>query len=219
MPGYSVPYVHSGDPGYAPPVLRAPSPTDSIGTDYGPDETTPDEESLTDAEFDLMCRQHLRLGDVRPDEMRANIDPILPKPKNVDEERLLYYQVMNGLRAQVRRLQEDHLFEQTVLRGSVVADERQPMSHDIDVILQSMMGTSTDSPARTPANIGQTPLPTHNDFLSSKAMPHFPDFPSPGLADTSLMFPEPTSGMIPQSSSTPAVGRRVTRNMTRTGHR
>lgn len=87
MPGYSVPFVHSGDPGYAPPVLRAPSPTDSIGTDYGPDETSPDEDSLSDAEFARMCQQRLGLGDMRPDEMKSNFDPLLPKPKDEDEER------------------------------------------------------------------------------------------------------------------------------------
>ncbi|EKM51543.1 uncharacterized protein PHACADRAFT_261747 [Phanerochaete carnosa HHB-10118-sp] len=87
MPGYSVPYVHSGDPGYAPPVLRAPSPTDSIGTDYGPDETTPDEERLSDAEFAKICQQRLRLGDMRREEREAEADPLLQKPKNPDEER------------------------------------------------------------------------------------------------------------------------------------
>ena len=126
---------------------------------------------------------------------------------------------MQSLRERVKRLQEDHLFEQTLLRGSVVADARQPMSDDIDDILQTLMGTSAGPVASTPINIGHIPLPAHHDFISPKHTPHFPDFPSPGLADTSMMFPEPTSAMIPQSSSTPAVGRRVTRNMTRTGHR
>ena len=87
MPGYSVPYVHSGDPGYAPPLLRAPSPTDSIGTDYGPDETTVEETRLSDREFAQKCQQRLRLNALRPDEINANFDPLLPKPKNAEEEK------------------------------------------------------------------------------------------------------------------------------------
>ena len=39
MPQASTPYVHSGDAAYGGPVLRAPSPSSSIGTDYGEDET------------------------------------------------------------------------------------------------------------------------------------------------------------------------------------
>lgn len=87
MPAYSVPYVHSGDPGYAPPLLRAPSPTSSIGTDYGPDETSIIESGLSNQEFAQMCQQRLQLDSIRPDELCANFDPLLPKPKNQEEEK------------------------------------------------------------------------------------------------------------------------------------
>ncbi len=51
----------------------------------------------------------------------------------------LFEQVMDNLRREVRLLQENDLFEQTVLRGSLVTDEQQPSS-DIDAIMRSMMG-------------------------------------------------------------------------------
>lgn len=87
MPGYSVPYVHTGDPGYAPPLIRAPSPTDSIGTDYGPDETTEAEARWPDQEFDKVCQRGLQLDVIRPDELRANYDPLLPKTKTEEERK------------------------------------------------------------------------------------------------------------------------------------
>lgn len=87
MPAYSVPYVHSGDPAYAPPLLRAPSPTSSIGTDYGPDEPHGAEHLMSDAEFARMCQDKLKLNNVRREEEFANFDPLLPKCKTEEEER------------------------------------------------------------------------------------------------------------------------------------
>jgi hypothetical protein len=89
MPGYSVPFVHSGDPGYAPPHVRAPSPTDSIGTDYGPDETPDEEAQLSNKEFAQLCQQKLQLHATRPDELKSSLDrdPLLPKPKNEEDEK------------------------------------------------------------------------------------------------------------------------------------
>ena len=88
MPGYSVPYVHSGDPGYAPPVLRAPSPTDSIGTDYGPDETSA--EDVLCAEDDFAARVEEALGLRRSTHTWADAGPpkpvLLPKTKDPKEE-------------------------------------------------------------------------------------------------------------------------------------
>lgn len=226
MPAYSVPYVHSGDPGYAPPLLRAPSPTSSIGTDYSPDETSPTEADLTAAEFEHMCQQRLQLSDMRPDERLANYDPLLPKPRNSDEETgagivgclyvfcsttqaVLYNQVMHHLRLQVRRLQEDALFEQTLLRPSVITEEKQPSSSDLDDILQSMMGTSIAS-STAPAS-ALTPGLVNTDLLSPKPLL---DFPSPA-GSSGFIFPDPSSARMVGSASTPAP-RRVTRNMGKT---
>ena len=87
MPAYSVPYVHSGDPAYAPPLLRVPSPTSSIGTDYGPDETPDSEKSISATYFARACQDKLRLDDIRPEEVTANRDPLLPKCSSDEEER------------------------------------------------------------------------------------------------------------------------------------
>lgn len=86
MPQSSAPYIHSGDPAYAPPLLRAPSPSSSIGTDYGPDETTPEEKQKSQSEFVKAIQDRLRLNDARPEETAANSDPLLPKPKDAHEE-------------------------------------------------------------------------------------------------------------------------------------
>jgi hypothetical protein len=82
MPHYSAPYIHSGDPAYAPPVLRAPSPSSSIGTEYEQDATTFEEYTLE--EEDIL--QKLRLAEARDEEHIANQDPLLPKPGNPEEE-------------------------------------------------------------------------------------------------------------------------------------
>lgn len=226
MPAYSVPFVHSGDPGYAPPLARAPSPTDSIGTDYGPDETPDDEGQLSDREFADMCQRMLRLNIMRNDEVAANFDPLLPKPKSPEEEKSasayacalfcsltfrvgLHMQVMYNLRKEVKRLQEDALFEQTVLRGSLIPEQQQPSAKDIDSILQSMMGTAI-SPAAVPST--SAPVSRPDDFLSTKPLP---DFPSPGLADASFS-PDGLFARMASSTSTPTIGRRSTRNKAKT---
>jgi hypothetical protein len=47
---------------------------------------------------------------------------------------------MRNLRQKVHELEEDELFERTLLRGSQAGLEPQPSSGDIDVIMRSMMG-------------------------------------------------------------------------------
>ena len=114
---------------------------------------------------------------------------------------------MHHLRMQVKQLQEDALFEQTALRGSLIADEQQPSSNDIDAILRSMMGASI-----APPNSQSTPGPNisyNNDFLSPIKPPL--DFPSPGLSDVPFS-PDTLFGRMAAGTSTPATGRRVTRN-------
>jgi len=46
---------------------------------------------------------------------------------------------MANLRKEVRKLEEDELFERTILQGSQIGQEEQPSSNDIDVIMRSMM--------------------------------------------------------------------------------
>ncbi|KAF7796291.1 hypothetical protein EIP86_007468 [Pleurotus ostreatoroseus] len=209
-----VAFIPSGDPGYAPPLLRAPSPSSSIGTTYDADETPEDELRLSDKEFAKMCEDKLQLGRPGPDEERANRDPLLPRPRSREEEdstsrchRLnkpsaeevcaeMLAVIMQHLRQQVRDLEENNIFEQTVLRGSFVTEERQPTA-DIDAIMRSMMGPETS-----------ISLPVNNEPFSPK-----PSFPPPSIAQSSAailqdFFVEPTSPI----ASTPAVSRLRPRN-------
>ncbi|KIP10203.1 hypothetical protein PHLGIDRAFT_66002 [Phlebiopsis gigantea 11061_1 CR5-6] len=205
MPAYSVPYVHSGDPAYAPPLLRAPSPTSSIGTDYGPDEPEADENLLSDNAFARTCQAKLRLNEARKEEEFACFDPLLPKCIDAEQENHLYMRVMQHLRGAVRHLQADALFEQTLERGTVITEEQKPSSSDLDRILESMMGTAISPAESTPAPAPPTPLPTNDDLLGGKPMLDFPSPSAPG----GFIFPTPSAA----DASTPAANRRVTRNM------
>ena len=86
MPHYSAPYIHSGDPAYAPPVLRAPSPSSSIGTEYEQDATTIEEYHLSEHEL----LEKLKLTESRDEELVANQDPLLTRPVNPEEEARVY---------------------------------------------------------------------------------------------------------------------------------
>jgi len=61
----------------------------------------------------------------------------------------LFEQVVDSLRDAVYALEENELFEQTLLRGSQIALEQQPGVGDIDALMRSMMvvaPASTDVP-------------------------------------------------------------------------
>ncbi|KAI0685805.1 hypothetical protein BC835DRAFT_492599 [Cytidiella melzeri] len=156
MPNSSAPYIHSGDPAYAPPVLRAPSPSSSIGTDYGPDETTPEEARMTEVDF---LRQ-LKLADSRNEEHLASQEPLLPKPKDAQHESFIMLAVMKNLRKAVQKLQDDELFEQRILRGSLVTGQEQVASGDIDSIMRSMMNLSPSVPSAPSTAAATNPPPT-----------------------------------------------------------
>lgn len=47
---------------------------------------------------------------------------------------------MANLRSEVKKLEEDEVFERTVFRDSRFTNTEQPSSNDIDAILKSMMG-------------------------------------------------------------------------------
>lgn len=49
--------------------------------------------------------------------------------------------ILKNLRAKIQQLEEDEIFEQTLLRGSQVGLEARPSTNDIDVLMKSMMGT------------------------------------------------------------------------------
>ena len=65
--------VHHGDLPYSNPVLRSASPSGSINTEYGPDETTVEEWALSDEEFHRRVEAQLRLNQPRDAEHAAEI--------------------------------------------------------------------------------------------------------------------------------------------------
>ena len=79
--------VHSADAPYAPPVIRQNSPSNSIGTEYGPDETSESDRDLSAAEFAKKIEEQIGLRLERPDETEANRNVLLPKPTNSAEEK------------------------------------------------------------------------------------------------------------------------------------
>ncbi|KAH9841361.1 uncharacterized protein C8Q71DRAFT_326270 [Rhodofomes roseus] len=139
-------FFHAGQPQYAPPVLRAPSPSSSIGTEYGPDETSLEDRDLSQEAFERKCEDRLRLRQPRPEEMRAMEDPLMrPRPKTATEEKVMFEIVMKKLRDRVKQLEEDELFEQMLLRGTQIGLE-QPSSDDVDGIMRSLMVASVEAP-------------------------------------------------------------------------
>jgi len=56
--------------------------------------------------------------------------------------------IIKNLRAEIRKLDEDELFEQTILRGSQVGLETRPSTNDIDALMKSMRldMSSTEGP-------------------------------------------------------------------------
>ncbi|KAI0038605.1 hypothetical protein FA95DRAFT_1567661, partial [Auriscalpium vulgare] len=64
------------------PVLRSASPSESLNTEYGPDETTASDTELSPEGFALKVESQLRIHDKRDVELLADTRPlIMPKPK------------------------------------------------------------------------------------------------------------------------------------------
>ena len=81
-------HVHPGDLPYATPVLRAASPSGSINTEYGPDETSQSDLDLSPEEFEEKVAMSLGLHEQREHEISAESKSLLlPKPKSAAEEK------------------------------------------------------------------------------------------------------------------------------------
>ncbi|KAG6844037.1 hypothetical protein H0H87_010361 [Tephrocybe sp. NHM501043] len=133
---------------YAPPVLRAPSPASSIGTVYGEDQTSFSdcEEHITQPAFEKKWEERLALNVPRPEELLADQEPLLPRhPIGSPEELQLFQQVLTNLHEMVHNLEDNELFERTLLRGSQAALEPLPSTNDIDSLMRSMMVISPPS--------------------------------------------------------------------------
>ncbi len=80
-------HVHTADPVYATPVLRAPSPTGSLSTEYGPDEGGSENE-LSDENFAKLCEERigLRKKPLETDRESTAFHVLIPKPRDKNEE-------------------------------------------------------------------------------------------------------------------------------------
>ncbi|KAJ7643833.1 hypothetical protein FB45DRAFT_896185 [Roridomyces roridus] len=126
-------------------VIRSPSPASSVGSVYPPDQT-----SFSDSETMLDKRAFERKMDVKLDlrramkeEEEADVDPLLPRPETFVEERIVSEKILRNLRNRVAELEENELFEQTMLRGSQAGLEEYDIPQDIDKLMRGMMGLST----------------------------------------------------------------------------
>lgn len=80
-------HINLADPAYSPSLVRPASPSSSIGTDYGEDETTPEEHAKSPEEFARECEARIMLTVPRSEEEAANKDILLKRPKTQIEER------------------------------------------------------------------------------------------------------------------------------------
>jgi hypothetical protein len=71
---------------YDDPVLRANSPSESLSTEYGPDETTQAEKELPMAEFTRRVESTHRFHVAREAELVAEQSPLLPPLNQGDEK-------------------------------------------------------------------------------------------------------------------------------------
>lgn len=142
---------------YLVPDFRSPSPPTSLcSSDPGHDETTISENELDDDALARKVTDMHALNEISEEERRANEDPKLPVPTSEIEERQLYERVRAKLRAAVEQLEEDERFEQLATRGARIETQPKPMSANLDVILQSLMGQSVPVQPQYHAHIQPT---------------------------------------------------------------
>ncbi|KAF7364886.1 hypothetical protein MVEN_00359100 [Mycena venus] len=142
------------NPEYADPVIREPSPASSVGTQYGPDRTSLSDDELDQFAFERKWEDRLDLRRATKEEELADADPLFPRPSTHVEERVLFERIVRNLRMKVEELEENELFEQTMLRGSQAALEEETIPKDIDSLMLSMMGGGSGSSRAIPNTSG-----------------------------------------------------------------
>lgn len=83
--------IHGGDPAYAPPVIRPPSPASSVGTAYQADQTSQSDTELSKEEFEQKWLGKLNLDGLAIEEDKSR--PILIEsrpPEGSPEEKRMY---------------------------------------------------------------------------------------------------------------------------------
>jgi len=79
--------IHTGDPAYASPVIRPPSPASSVGTVCGPDETSLSDSGLTQDAFERKWTANLRLDDPKEEEVYSLKDVLITPPSDPGEQK------------------------------------------------------------------------------------------------------------------------------------
>lgn len=178
------------DPTYASALVPAPSPTSSIGSRLPDDETDPDDARLTQEEFDAKCWKTLMIDEPTAEETSATRRPVYHAGHKVDPEQggrsieLLIWNasdlalasaakfvpiLMQNLRTEMKRLQDNELFEQAILKGSQVGRGSLTPTGDIDAIMQSMLEPDHPSGPLPNAgdNIGPSIMANQSPFVPS----------------------------------------------------
>ncbi|KAH7885404.1 hypothetical protein F5I97DRAFT_2074469 [Phlebopus sp. FC_14] len=136
--------IHTADPAYASPVIRAPSPASSVGTAYGPDETSLSDAELSQEEFERKCAAKLKLDAPKVEEEKKSHPILIDPPPNPAEEKVVFEAILRGLRNRVQQLEEEELFQKMLLRGSQAGLE-QPSEEKLDALMRNLMEISTDN--------------------------------------------------------------------------
>ena len=184
------------DPTYSSALVPAPSPTSTIGSRLPEDETDPDDAMLTQEEFDAKCWKALQIDEPTAEETAAMRRPLYYAGHEMEPEkagRLAEFVawnasdlfvlpakvvpvIMQKLRAEIKKLQDNELFEQTILKGSQVGQDSLTPTGDIDSIVQSML--EPDLPSGPKPNAGDNIGPSimTNQSPSPFAPPSERDF-------------------------------------------
>ena len=86
----------------------------------------------------------------------------------------MFEQVMSNLRAAVKKLEEDELFEQTAVKGAdAVLDDPNATSDDVDTIMQSLMGLSASSNSDAATANATAHASAHFASRSETVTPHW----------------------------------------------
>ncbi|KAN0136245.1 hypothetical protein V8E53_006105, partial [Lactarius tabidus] len=134
--------VHTGDLPYSDPVLRNSSSSESFSTEYGPDETSQSEGSLSATDFARRIESTLRLHVAPNAELAAEQSPLLPplEEGNEQAEQGRFMRVMHALRSVVAIVEEIESIETSLSRGPHGVLEDPPTTEDLATLMQGLMG-------------------------------------------------------------------------------
>ncbi|PAV17488.1 hypothetical protein PNOK_0755200 [Pyrrhoderma noxium] len=112
--------------------------------EYGPDETTPGDKALSDEAFARNVEEHLGLKKNSWSDVAAPKPVILPRTKDSREEQIMFELVMKNLREEVKKLEEEELFD-SILQSNLenTSANQDIYSNSVDDILRSMLPKSS----------------------------------------------------------------------------